>query len=129
MNNDAHLEPPEPSLKHQRDFEEGIEDYHMKLEYCQLHSDSFEEYVSEHFKEVVDMFKATLHPEVVIDDDFWYTHATLWATYLWAVLDNARLEILVDAYCESHHDKFCDWVSEEVQSYYDGPDTLDEMER
>ena len=77
-----------------------------------IRSKEFEFYVIEHFWGLLgEEFKALLHPQAVASaEDYYDTLQNEWSLFLWLVLSEDRLEILIRAFVDSNRDAFEEWV-------------------
>lgn len=74
--------------------------------------EDFEVYAQEHFWNLLgEDFLSQLHPDAAVAaaDDL-STQWSLWQLFLWVVLEEERLRILVESFVDSNRDDFLGWI-------------------
>lgn len=100
-------------------YENAVNDIHVMREYVELDPDRFVDYVHDHFKEEVERFKEGLYPTIIVDEDSFPWDQ--FEEHLFKKLGEERLNVLIEAYCESNWRRFSDWVADGVDNN-EGPD-------
>lgn len=94
---------------------DNYEGYRQWLDADDECAGKFEHYVLYNFWNMLgDEFKSLLHPEAANS----YLNGSPgiseeWSLYLWLVLDESRLKILIRAFVESERDAFEEWAASE----------------
>lgn len=74
--------------------------------------DDFNLYAEENFPDVVEMFKAKHQPFKCAPGDEISDNYSLWHDFIWSVLDDERLEIILRSFAESNWDSYEEFVGE-----------------
>lgn len=80
---------------------------------------TFNEYVGCNFQNIDEEFKGHLTPSQIarveaVSDLACAEYPSAFEVFLWEILDKAKLTVLIEAYCESNHEEFKEWLYNSV---------------